>query len=155
MGNGIDDGDRAVWDAFFAMQMDFWRHLSRILQTETGLSEPDYAILLALRDAPGGRLRAYQLSEVTDFEKSRLHHHLRRMSVRGLLTRESEADDPRAAVAAITPEGTAAITAAVPKREEHIRRWLLDALDDGQKAALTDISEAVLRGLKDKTASAE
>ncbi|ACZ83834.1 MarR family winged helix-turn-helix transcriptional regulator [Streptosporangium roseum] len=142
-GDWLDEREDRVWSAFFEMQVLFWRRLAQQLQQDTGLSEPDLAILTALVRAPEGQLRAYELSDVTQFEKSRLHHHLTRMARRGLVTRESCPESSRASVIAVTPEGRAAITDAAPKRAAHIRQWLIDPLDAGQLDTLAEISEAM------------
>ncbi|SHN29334.1 MarR family winged helix-turn-helix transcriptional regulator [Actinacidiphila paucisporea] len=141
------DEDRA-WQAFFETQVRFWRKLAQLLQQDTGLSEPDFAILSALHQAPGGQLRPFELSGVTQFEKSRLHHQLTRMVGRGLITRERCPDDARAAIIALTDHGRSAITAALPRRTAHIRDWLIEPLDAGQLAALTEISDAILDKLR-------
>ncbi|ROO85865.1 MarR family transcriptional regulator [Actinocorallia herbida] len=141
--------EERAWRTFFETQILFWRRMARELQQDTGLSEPDFALLAALLEAPGGSLRPYELSEVTDFEKSRLHHHLTRMVGRGLITRSADPGNSRAAIITLTPEGRAAITAAFPHRAAHIRRWLLEPLSPAQRAALTEISDRMggpLRG---------
>ncbi|MDX6740675.1 MarR family winged helix-turn-helix transcriptional regulator [Actinocorallia sp. A-T 12471] len=139
-GEWLDEDEDRTWRAFFETQVLFWRRMARDLQHDTGLSEPDFAILSALLEAPDGALRPYELSEVTDYEKSRLHHHLTRMVGRGLITRSPCPDTPRAAIITLTPEGRAAITAALPQRAAHIRRWLLAPLTPAQRTALTEIS---------------
>ncbi|MGW1816050.1 MarR family winged helix-turn-helix transcriptional regulator [Streptomyces sp. NPDC002125] len=137
-----------VWRAYFETQVLFWRRLAQQLQQDTGLSEPDFAILSALVEAPDTRLRAFELSGVTQFEKSRLHHHLNRMIGRGLLTREQCPGASRGTVIALSPEGRGAIEAALPVRAEHIRRALTAPLDEGQIDALTEISETMLAHLR-------
>ncbi|WP_411082306.1 MarR family winged helix-turn-helix transcriptional regulator [Streptomyces sp. cmx-18-6] len=137
-----------LWRAFFETQVLFWRRLGQQLHQDTGLSEPDFAILSALEQAPEQRLRAFELSDVTQFEKSRLHHHLNRMITRGLLTREQCPGASRGTVIALSPEGLAAITAAIPRRAAHIRQWLTDPLDEAQIDALTQTSEAMLDRLR-------
>ncbi|MFC0527397.1 MarR family winged helix-turn-helix transcriptional regulator [Phytohabitans kaempferiae] len=144
----LDDREQRTWQAFYDMQVLLWRRLSHHLARETGLSEPDYVVLTALAAAPGGRMRPFELGLVTDFEKSRLHHHLTRMSERGLVTREKCADTPRGAEIAITPAGRDAIEGAAPLRAEHVRRWLIEQLTKEQLDALAEISEAVLANLR-------
>ncbi|GAA5039884.1 DNA-binding MarR family transcriptional regulator [Thermocatellispora tengchongensis] len=140
--------EERAWNAFFEMQVHFWRQMAQQLQRETGLSEPDLAILTALLNAPGGRLRAYQLSGVTQFEKSRLHHHLTRMAGRGLITREACADTPRGTEIVLTPEGRRAIAAALPRRVAHIRRWLIEPLGEDELEAITRASARILANLR-------
>ncbi|MFC8452813.1 MarR family winged helix-turn-helix transcriptional regulator [Kitasatospora sp. NPDC057223] len=144
----LDEREDEVWSAFFETQVLFWRRLAQQLQQETGLSEPDLAILQALLAASEGRLRPYQLSGVTQFEKSRLHHQLTRMAGRGLLTREPCADSGRGAVVTLTETGRAAVAAALPRRAAHIRRWLTDPLSSRQLDELQGISAALMAQLK-------
>ncbi|WP_327675901.1 MarR family winged helix-turn-helix transcriptional regulator [Kitasatospora sp. NBC_00458] len=149
----LDEHEDEVWTGFLETQVLFWRRLAQQLQQETGLSEPDLAILQALLAAPGGRLRQYRLSGVTQFEKSRLHHHLGRMAGRGLVAREPCPGEERGAVIALTDRGRAAVTAALPRRAAHIRRWLTDPLTDRQRADLIGISAVLLAGLKGEEAA--
>ncbi|GAA4450049.1 MarR family winged helix-turn-helix transcriptional regulator [Phytohabitans houttuyneae] len=144
----LDEGEQRTWQAFYDMQVLLWRRLSHHLARETGLSEPDFAVLTALAAAPGGRMRPFELSVVTDFEKSRLHHHLTRMVERGLVTRQPCLDAPRGAEIVLTPAGRDAIDGAGPQRAEHVRRWLLEQLTKEQQDALADIAEAVLGNLR-------
>ncbi|GAA3117822.1 MarR family winged helix-turn-helix transcriptional regulator [Streptosporangium carneum] len=147
-GEGLDEREERAWVAFFEMQVRFWRHLGQQLQRDTGLSEPDFAVLTALAQAPGGRLRPFELGGFIDYEKSRLHHHLTRMAERGLLVREQCAEAPRGAVVVLTEAGRAAIDRAMPRRTAHIRRWLIDRLSADELDSLTGISHAVLEGLR-------
>jgi DNA-binding MarR family transcriptional regulator len=144
----LNEPEQRTWQAFYDMQVLLWRRLNYHLARETGLSEPDYVVLSALAVAPGGRMRPFELSVVTDFEKSRLHHHLTRMAERGLVTREKCADPPRGAEIAITAAGREAIDGAAPQRAEHVRLWLLEQLTKEQLDALAEISEAVLVNLR-------
>ncbi|MFC4114519.1 MarR family winged helix-turn-helix transcriptional regulator [Nonomuraea zeae] len=145
---GLDEHDSRVWEAYFEMQVLFWRRMSHDLQQETGLSEPDFAILTALRKAPGGRLRAYQLAGVTEFEKSRLHHHLTRMAARGLVAREQDPANSRGTLITLTDDGRTAIDRATPARARHIRKWLIDPLDRDRLDLLADVSARVTKRLR-------
>ncbi|MFE2105901.1 MarR family winged helix-turn-helix transcriptional regulator [Kitasatospora sp. NPDC059463] len=145
----LDEHEDEVWSGFFETQVLFWRRLAQQLQQETGLSEPDLAILQALSAAPGGKLRPYRLSGVTQFEKSRLHHHLTRMAGRGLVTREPCPGAGRGAVVALTEEGRAAVAAALPRRAAHIRRWLTGPLTEDQRRELVGICADLTQRLKD------
>lgn len=137
-----------AWQSFLEMQVRFWRKLAQLLQHETGLSEPEFAILSALQRSPGGRLRPFELSGVTQFEKSRLHHQLTRMVGRGLITRERCPDAARAAMITLTDAGRDAILTALPRRAAHIREWLIEPLDAVRLTALTEASDAILEKLR-------
>ncbi len=79
--------------------------LAARLQIESGLSMADYAVMLALSEAEGKRLRSSELASAIDWERSRLSHHLGRMEARGLVVREASATDNRGAEAVLTAEG--------------------------------------------------
>jgi DNA-binding MarR family transcriptional regulator len=129
------------------MKNGLTRRVARDLQQETGLSAADYEVLVQLSEAPNGRLRPYELGGVTQWEKSRLSHHITRMVDRGLVKREACATDSRGAFVVMTAAGRKAIEAAAPLHVEHVRRWFVDALTPAQLDALAEISEAVVAKL--------
>ncbi|MBF6065362.1 winged helix-turn-helix transcriptional regulator [Nocardia terpenica] len=116
------------------------------LQADSGLSNADYTVLVALSEAPDGRARMFELCRALGWEKSRMHHQLTRMSSRGLARRE--AGPGRASFAVITPEGRAALEDAVPRHAAQVRRLVLDRLTDEQIAQLGEISAILLAGLQ-------
>src|SRR5215831_16393148 len=83
----LDEREQRAWRAFTAMHRRLNGAIQRDLQRASGLSGPDYAILVNLSEAPGGTLRAHELGAAADWEKSRLSHHLSRMVQRGLIER--------------------------------------------------------------------
>jgi DNA-binding MarR family transcriptional regulator len=89
----------------------------------------------------------FELGQATQWETSRLSHHLTRMERRGLVRREPCETDSRGAHVALTASGLAAITDAAPKHVEHVRRWFLDALSAEQLDALAGIADTVLARL--------
>ena len=91
----LDDAEQQAWRRFVTMQSRLQARLSQQLQRETGLSETDYEVLVNLSEAPDGALRAFELGEATQWEKSRLSHHLTRMVERGLVVRQACPTDNR------------------------------------------------------------
>ena len=141
----LNEREMSAWRAFYQMQEVLRGHLEQQLQADSGLSNADYTVLAALSEAPGGRLRAVELGRRLGWEKSRLHHQLTRMCSRGLVQRLS--GDGRAIFAAITADGRAALTAAVPRHTRQVRRLVLDRLTPQQIDQLADISRTILDGL--------
>jgi len=141
--------EQQAWRGFLTMQRRLTGRVARELQLETGLSGPDYEVLVNLSEAPEGRLRAFELGRATGWEKSRLSHHLTRMEERELVSRVSCPTDSRGAFVTLTTAGRQAIEAAAPRHVEHVRRWFVDALTPEQLDALSDISNAILAGLHD------
>jgi DNA-binding MarR family transcriptional regulator len=141
----LTEREMSAWRTFYEMQEVLRGRLEQQLQADSGLSNADYTVLVALSEAAGGRLRAYELGRRLGWEKSRLHHQLTRMCGRGLIQRHS--GDGRAVYAAITAAGRAALEAAVPHHTRQVRRLVLDQLTPQQVDQLADISRTILNGL--------
>jgi DNA-binding MarR family transcriptional regulator len=143
----LDEREALAWRGFISMQTQLLRRLARQLQRDTGLSEADYEVLVQLSEAPAGRQRVFELGQATQWEKSRLSHHLTRMVQRGLVVRETCPTDSRGSFVALTEAGRHAIDDAAPKHVEQVRRWFIDVLGPDQIEALAEISQAVLERL--------
>jgi DNA-binding MarR family transcriptional regulator len=135
----------SAWRAFYEMQEVLRGRLEQQLQADSGLSNADYTVLVALSEATSGRLRVFELRRRLGWEKSRLHHQLSRMCKRGLVERQG--GDGRAIHAAITTAGRITLTAAVPRHTQQVRRLVLDRLSSRQIDQLADISRTILDGL--------
>ena len=116
----LDEREARAWRGFLRMQSEL-RRVARQLQQEAGLSAADYEVLVSLSEAPGGRLRVFELGGATQWEKSRLSHHLTRMEHRGLVRRMPCPTDNRGANVVLT-DGPSAIEAAAPRHVEHVRK---------------------------------
>jgi DNA-binding MarR family transcriptional regulator len=136
--------EMTAWGGFMTMRFKLLSHLARELQRQTGLSEADYDVLVALSEAPGDRFRLGELGERLDWEKSRLSKQISRMTTRGLVTREECFTDSRGAFAVLTKAGRRAIEAAAPIHVELVRKCFIDALTPAQLDAITAISAAVV-----------
>jgi DNA-binding MarR family transcriptional regulator len=143
----LDDRQQRSWRRFVAVQRRLPARLGRHLQRDSGLSPADYEILVNLSEAPHGRLRAFEIGRATQWEKSRLSHHLSRMAQRGLVERKTCAADTRYADIVLTEAGRAAIEHAAVLHVAHVRRYFVDALTADQLAALEEICEAILARL--------
>jgi DNA-binding MarR family transcriptional regulator len=148
----LDDREMAAWSGFMTMRFKLLSHLTRELQRQTGLSEADYDVLVALSEAPGQSVRLGELGERLDWEKSRLSKQISRMSARGLVAREDCVTDSRGAFAALTPAGRSAIEAAAPIHVEMVRTWFIDALTPSQLKAMSAIGTAVVDRLAENQA---
>lgn len=140
----LTEREARAWRGLQFMQMRLDGALARQLAAESGLSYPDYLVLVALTDEPDGRMRLYELAAVLGWEKSRLSHHVGRMAARGLVTKERCDSDRRGANVVVTKRGRKEIEAAAPGHVEAVRRLFVDRLTPGQLDALAEITEAVL-----------
>jgi DNA-binding MarR family transcriptional regulator len=142
----LSERELRAWRAFFQMQEVLRMRIEQQLQASSGLSSADYTVLAVLSEAPEGRLRAYELSRMTGWEKSRLHHQLTRMCTRDLIVREQCGS--RGIDAVITAKGLAAIKEAAPSHAQEVRRLFIDRLTPEQIDQLADIATAVLGNLQ-------
>jgi DNA-binding MarR family transcriptional regulator len=145
----LDEDEQRAWRAFLRLQAQLAARLNRQLQSDSGLSLADYAVLAQLSEAPERRLRPYELQRDLEWEQSRLSHHLARMQRRGHVRREECTVDGRGAFIALTDAGRAAIEAAAPGHVEAVRRLFFDRLTGQQVAALNRISANILSGFDD------
>ena len=111
---------------------------------DSGLSEPDYMVLVHLSEAEDRRVRMHDLATRLNWSRSRLSHQLARMQARGLVEREGCATDARGAFAVLSAGGLAEIEQAAPMHVESVRRHLIDVLDREQIDQLAAIAERVV-----------
>src|SRR3981189_3405483 len=77
-------GELRTWREFIETIEALRTVLAARLHSDTGLSPGDYAVLLTLSEADGGRIRSSELAARIGWERSRLSHHLGRMERRQL-----------------------------------------------------------------------
>lgn len=142
----LDEDEERAWRTLQFMQMRLEGELARELAADTGLSYPDYVVLVALTDRPDGRMRLFELAQDLGWEKSRVSHHIARMATRGLVDKERCDDDRRGAYVVATDRGRKEIAAAAPGHVATVRRLFIDRLTPEQLRAVGDAAEAVLTG---------
>lgn len=124
----LDEREQAAWRAFLDMSAQLTTQLNRDLQVSTGLSSPDFAVLVQLSEHPHERLRVLELARALRWEKSRLSHQLTRMQRRGLIERSDCAGDRRGAFVVLSDTGRSTVERAAPEHVASVRRYLFDAL---------------------------
>ncbi|HLU34386.1 MAG TPA: MarR family transcriptional regulator [Thermomicrobiales bacterium] len=133
-----------TWLAYQRMRVRLADRINRELSRETGVSEAEFEVLMALMEAPDEPMRALALRCGLEWEKSRLSHQLRRMEQRGLVRRDNCAEDNRGAVVVLTEEGRKLAAKARRVHDEAVRRYFIDVLSAEQVNALEDIARTVL-----------
>ncbi|GLF95358.1 MarR family winged helix-turn-helix transcriptional regulator [Streptomyces yaizuensis] len=135
----LDEQEARVWKMYRDLRRDLQSAQDRQLLRDSGLSGADYALLVPLSEAPDGLLRSRELGREVGWERSRLSHQIIRMEKRGLVTRESCADDARGAMVRLTVSGRTAIEAAAPLHVETVRRCFFDPLTSQEVDALESL----------------
>jgi DNA-binding MarR family transcriptional regulator len=138
----LDDDQQRVWRQYLDMSRLLTAHLTEHYQRGHGLSAADYEVLVNLSESPTGRMRAFELGEQTQWEKSRLSHHLTRMEKRGLVHR-STTEGGRYPDVVVTDAGRAAIAAAAPDHAALVRELFFDELSEEQLAMFAEVCSTV------------
>ena len=147
MGRWLDEHEEQAWRALQLMQMRLTAQLARELSATSDLSYQDYTVLVALTDRPEGRMRLTELGREVGWEKSRVSHHVSRMTDRGLVTKEKCASDLRGAFVVVTSRGRAELDSAAPGHVDAVRRLFVDRLSPSELGVVRSVAEAVLAGL--------
>jgi DNA-binding MarR family transcriptional regulator len=141
--NWLSPAERRAWRAFVFAQRQLVAHLNRGLQ-DSGLSGPDYDVLVVLSALDEDRMTARELGAELDWEKSRLSHQLRRMQQDGLISRELNPDDARSTMVRLLPAGRAAIEAAAPRHAADVRRNFIELFTPDELDTIATLNERIL-----------
>src|SRR3954467_7656720 len=139
--------EQRAWRAWLDAHAKLSARLNRELQSSSGLPLSDHDVLVPLTDIPEGRLRAFELGDGLQWEKSRVSRQVSRMAERGLVRREPAPEDGRGAHVALTPAGRRAIEEPAPAQVELLRELLFEGLTAAQVRTLETIAGSVVRRL--------
>jgi DNA-binding MarR family transcriptional regulator len=140
----LDDRQQHLWRSYLRVNQELYALLSALHVSESGISPADYAVLVALSEAPEGVIRARDLGTELGWDRSRLSHHVSRMEKRGMVVREQCEEDARGLMVRIAPDGRTAIEAAAPAHAEAVQRHFFDLLSGEEIDTLTAVFDRVL-----------
>ncbi|BCI51887.1 MarR family transcriptional regulator [Mycolicibacterium litorale] len=143
----LTDDEQRAWRAYIAMQHTLSRHLQQHMQREFGLSGSDFEILVTLSEADGRRMRAADLGAATQWEKSRLSHHLTRMAARGLIRREP--GEGRYPDIVLTDTGLATLQECAPVNAARVRELFVDVVGPDRLETLRGIADDVVAAVEE------
>jgi DNA-binding MarR family transcriptional regulator len=141
----LDDRRLTTVGLLFESAAGLRQVLERRLESNPGLSNQSFDVLIRLARTPGNRLRMSDLAAQTTLSPSGLTRSVDRLEDTGLVVREVCPEDRRGAFAALTVEGKAMMDEAIPLHVAHIDELLRDVLTLEEEHAL----EALLRKLRD------
>ncbi|MBT2515652.1 MarR family winged helix-turn-helix transcriptional regulator [Arthrobacter sp. ISL-30] len=144
-----DRNELAVWREYVETAEAIRQALASELQSSSGVSPGDYAVLLALSEADGRRLRSSILAEAIGWERSRLSHHLGRMETRGLIRRHRPGSDSRGAEVELTDDGARTFRSSSASHLRLVRRLFIDALTAEELDATREVASSLRRHLKE------
>ncbi|MFC5176062.1 MarR family winged helix-turn-helix transcriptional regulator [Nocardioides taihuensis] len=144
----LSSEEEQLWRRWLRMNALLPAALHHGLQTDAGLSLPDFDVLVQLTDTEDGRIRVSDLARGLTWERSRVSHHVTRMERRGLVRREECRDDGRGAFVVLTPAGRTAIERAAPAHVRTVRHLVFDALTPAEVEAVSSAVEKVVSRLE-------
>ncbi|WP_328297089.1 MarR family transcriptional regulator [Streptomyces sp. NBC_00435] len=144
----LDDREMRAWEGFLAASALVNRRLDQQLKDESGLSHPQYEILVRLDRAPEGELRMTELANGLINSKSGLTYQVTQMEKAGLVRRRTCPSDVRGVYAVLTDAGRARLAEAAPGHVSTVREVLVDVLTPEQLDALADGLGEVSRRLR-------
>jgi DNA-binding MarR family transcriptional regulator len=134
----LSASEQSLWRGFLAWSEVVTALVGRDLFNATGLSRPDFEVLVRLYEAPGSTLTQRDLGESLGWSPSRLSHQLDRMEARDLVTRV-DAGIGRLRDVGLTQDGAQEIGEAVRVHAAAVRAHFLGPLEDHEKQALTAV----------------
>jgi DNA-binding MarR family transcriptional regulator len=146
-GPWLSDDEQQAWRSYVLMRRSLETHLARRMQEDCDLSPSDFEILVNLSESATGRMRAVDLGAATQWEKSRISHHLRRMEKRGLVRKEH--GNARYPDIAITDAGLQAIRACAPANAARVRQLFVDVLGPERLEMLRQACDDVVAAIEE------
>lgn len=148
-----DDPRLDAWRSFIGANARLLRRLDDELQASHGLSLAEYDALLQLVNAPDRRLRMSMLAERVLLSRSGITRLVDRLVAGGMVERSACMTDARGAEAALTTRGVDALRAASRTHLDGVRRYFLEPIGDGERAAIQAGCDRVLDTLGRDAAS--
>ncbi|HET7015015.1 MAG TPA: MarR family winged helix-turn-helix transcriptional regulator [Streptosporangiaceae bacterium] len=139
----LEGDEQRAWLAYIRVQLRLSYEMNRQLLAGSGMSLPDYDVLTALAVADGGRMQITVLAAQIGWERSRVSHHVRRMSTRGLVTCALSAADRRVTEVTLTGSGRQALAEAAPGHVDLVRQLFFEGLPTHLVGPLSDALESV------------
>lgn len=134
----LSDVEQRLWRRWVGVSAKLPAAQHRQLQADSGLSLPDFVVLVLLTESDQGRVRVSDLARGLEWERSRVSHHVSRMQRRGLVRKDECPDDARGAFVVVTAQGRAAIEAAAPGHAREVRRLVFDQLSASDVEVISD-----------------
>jgi DNA-binding MarR family transcriptional regulator len=142
-GGWLSGDEQRAWLAYIRIQLRLTYEMNRQLLADSGVSLADYDVLTALGVAEEGRMPVTVLAAQIGWERSRVSHHVRRMSTRGLVTCGLSAADKRVTEVTLTVEGRHVLDQAAPGHVDLVRKLFFDGLPAELIGPLTEALEGV------------
>jgi DNA-binding MarR family transcriptional regulator len=142
-GARLDETEMRAWQALLHGHQQVIRTLDREMRSEHDLPLPAYDVLLRLAGAPDRALRMTDLAERVGLSPSGLTRLVDRLVAKGLLRRQPDPLDGRAALAHLTDAGLRQLRLAARTHLRGIREHFTGRLSEAQLRNLASALEAI------------
>ncbi len=136
-----------AWRGLIRLREAVMREIDRRLRHDGLISLADYGVLITLVTAPGLRLRMSDLGAQRMLTPSGITRVVGRLEEQGLVRREPDPADGRAAFAALTRSGLEALRLAQVVHHATVRELYLDRLTEHELDRLARLLEKALPGV--------
>lgn len=141
----LDDEEQELWRLLLGAVRKINRGMDETLKAGGEVSASEFAVLVALSEAPEQHLRLHELCTQLEWDRSRVSHQVTRMEKRGLLYKEPDAVDARGINVCVTHVGIEHLRRAAPEHVESVRRMVFDHLQPEDVPALRRFFNGVLQ----------
>ena len=131
-----------AWLSLVRTHAQLWEQVEAQMREDHGLTMARYDVLANLANA-GGRLGLSDLASSILLSQSGLSKLLDRMELSGLVHRDPDPRDARAAFATLTPRGRSMARQARQSHHDFLQYAFGDALDDRDLADLTRVMSRI------------
>lgn len=139
----LSNDQQRIWRSFLLGNARLFERLDAELR-QFGIDLPEYEILVAVSEAPEGRIRMSELADKVHQSRSRLTHTVTRMEKARLIERTTFPSDRRGVWAQLTDTGLELLKSAAPEHVAAVRRNFVEAAGPEDFAALGRVFDAVL-----------
>lgn len=147
----LTDEEQLLWRKLLDARRYAVRALDDSLQQASGISSPEYSVLVLLSEDETQSMRLNELGQRLDWDRSRVSHQVKRMEKRGLLVKRACSSDRRGIEVAITEEGWEKVRTAAVDHVETVRQIFFDHMTKEQAVQLEKYLDQVL-AVRDATA---
>lgn len=148
--NPLSGEDLETWAALATVLEWLPAVLDGQLQRDADLSHFEFGVLYALASADDHTLRMSVLAGYANSSLSRLSRAASRLETKGWLRREVDPTDGRYTLAILTGHGQEKVGQASPGHESLVHRVVLDPLTKAQTRQLREISQRIMRSIRDE-----
>lgn len=141
----------AAWELYFTTTARLTERIEAALKCQSGLSMPEYSVLLMTDRAGEAGIRPSVLAHKVVFSRSRLTHTMKRLESRNLIFRRPCQGDGRGGLVFLTDAGKRLFDEAAIVQRDVIRRLFLNEITPEEIDMLTGLFSRVSERINNDT----